>query len=288
MNYLNIVNKNQTKKFKMQNPIRLIKEYFRILKLKNTPISPFYIANCWLRLQITPGKKEQPFLSNIGNIKLFASTHYDFNELLDEIFLVNSYYVPSINEAQPIILDCGGNCGFATIYFKLMYPEAKITTFEPNPYVYEILKKNIKLNNFTDIIPVNAACGGKNEVVDFTIDEQYSLASSYLNQIHSKTIKVQKIALSDFINKEISLIKMDIEGAEFEVIQNLIETNKIKNVKRFAIEFHNRLFRNNSNLGEFLKLLEISGFDYNLFAYRKQQEFYSNKWQSIMIYAFKQ
>lgn len=271
----------------MSTPIRIIKEYLRILRLKYPPVSSFNLANCWLRLQFSARKKEKPFYEKIGNLKLFSPSYYDFCELFDEIFLVNTYYTPGIDEKSPIIFDCGGNCGFTTVYLKLMYPQARITAFEPNPEVFKLLKDNIEANKFSDITLINAACGGKNEEIDFSINEQYSLSSSSYDSNLSRTIRVKKIALSDYVNDEISLIKMDIEGAEFETLENLIKTGKIQKVKKLSIEYHHRLFTDKAQLGLFLKLLEDNGFNYNLFAYRKPNEFYASKWQSMMIYAFK-
>ncbi|MGC8885989.1 MAG: FkbM family methyltransferase [Verrucomicrobiia bacterium] len=271
----------------MPNLLRTTKEYLRILRLTHPPISSVMLANCWLRLQFTTRKKQKPFAERIGKLKLFTPSYYDFCELFDEIFLVNNYYTHGINEQSPVIFDCGGNCGFTTIYLKLMYPQARLTVFEPNPEVFNLLKINMEINEFSDITLINAACGAKNEEIDFAINEQYSLASSSYERNSFKIIKVKKVALADYINEEISLIKMDIEGDEFETLTNLIETGKIQKIKRFSIEYHHRLFNPEPILGKFLKMLEDSGFDYNLFAYRKPNEFYSSKWQSMMIYAFK-
>lgn len=280
------MNKESLKYYKRPGFLKIIKEFIRINRIKDTPLAPIHLATCWLRLQFSLKKNKSPFTERIDKIRLYTPSHYDFIELFDEIFLVNAYYI-DISEKIPVIIDCGGNCGFATIYFKLFSPEAKIITFEPNPEVFKLLRKNIETNNFKNVELVDAACGKENSEINFFINEGYSLASSTLLKNSTNTIKVKQICLSDYINSEISLLKLDVEGAEFDVIKNLITTNKLRLVKRLAIEYHHRLFSNEPLLGSFLKLLEENAFDYNLFAYRKNDQFFCRKWQSLMIYAYR-
>jgi hypothetical protein len=83
------VNKKSLKYHKIPGPIKIIKEFFRINRIKYTPIDPIKLATCWLRLQFSFKKDESPFAERIDKIKLYTPNHYDFMELFDEIFLVN-------------------------------------------------------------------------------------------------------------------------------------------------------------------------------------------------------
>lgn len=280
------MNKNPEKTQPSLSIYRLIKEFIRISRLSISPIPGKILARNWLALQMSGRKHEKPFVDKIGNSTLYAASHYDFLELFDEVFLVNAYHT-RLDEPQPVILDCGSNCGFVTAYFKMLHPESKIIAFEPNPNVFSLLKKNIETNNWANVTAINAACGTESREVEFSINESYSLAGSAVSNSGSGQIRVQQVALADFITERISLLKMDIEGAETAVLHHLSETGKIRMVKRFAIEYHHRLFDEKSKLADFLKVLEENDFDYNFFAYRTHPEFYSPRWQSMMIYAFK-
>jgi tRNA1(Val) A37 N6-methylase TrmN6 len=50
--------------------------------------------------------------------------------------------------AADAVFDCGANIGFATIFFKWLFPKARIYAFEPDPATYALLEKNVKTNKF--------------------------------------------------------------------------------------------------------------------------------------------
>ena len=51
----------------------------------------------------------------------------------------------------PRILDCGANIGLATLYFKLLYPGACITCFEPGAEAFRVLEANISANQLEEV-----------------------------------------------------------------------------------------------------------------------------------------
>src|SRR5579862_10008371 len=57
--------------------------------------------------------------------------------LYSEIFARQNYEFTSTRE-NPVILDCGANIGMATFYFKWRFPEAQITSFEPDPSTFQL------------------------------------------------------------------------------------------------------------------------------------------------------
>src|ERR1700739_2755043 len=74
-------------------------------------------------------------------LKASAYTYQTIDYLFEEIFIGNEYFFES-NRPDPVIIDCGANIGFATLYFKKSYPASKIICFEANPYAFEVLKEN--------------------------------------------------------------------------------------------------------------------------------------------------
>ena len=81
-------------------------------------------------------------------------------EMFKEIFIRNTYHF-STTEKAPRIIDCGGNIGMSVLYFKWLYPDAKITVFEPSPSTVKILRNNIERNALKDVEVVNEALGEK-------------------------------------------------------------------------------------------------------------------------------
>ncbi len=65
---------------------------------------------------------------------------------LNEIFVEEVYRFQS-DTNTPLIIDCGSNIGLSIIYFKRLFPEAKIIGFEPDNEIFKILENNINQFN---------------------------------------------------------------------------------------------------------------------------------------------
>lgn len=129
----------------------------------------------------------------------------------------------------------------ATIFFKWLYPKSTICSFEPDKETYLLLEKNIKVNNLKKVYTFNKALSNKNGKIDFYIDSKQkgSLVMSAIPQRNpSSKLSVESISLSKLIEKEklkyIDLIKMDIEGLESFVIEDLNKKEILKKVGSFC------------------------------------------------------
>lgn len=173
-----------------------------------------------------------------------------------EIFVEEYYRFDSVNKT-PVILDCGANIGTSVIYFKKLYPNARIIAFEANPDIAKILKENLDTNKITDVDVVEKAVWMNDEGIEFGLEA--SDASSIYKE-ENKT-KVPSIRLKDYLEKEnnIDMLKMDIEGAELEVLKDC--KDNLSYVANMFIEFHSYLMRE-QNLGELITILEENGFRY--------------------------
>jgi hypothetical protein len=58
---------------------------------------------------------------------------------------------------DPVILDCGANIGMASLYWKRDYPEARITAFEPDPAIADVLRWNLRSAAAEGVTVVGAA-----------------------------------------------------------------------------------------------------------------------------------
>lgn len=118
-----------------------------------------------------------------------------------------------------IIIDIGACTGDTSIYFALKGAK-KVIAVEPLPKNYEILKKNIEENNFSEsITPILAACGdSKKEIlIDPNLnDGMRSVLHEFPGGIKIPTITLQEI-IKDFDTSDI-ILKLDCEGCEYETI----------------------------------------------------------------------
>lgn len=161
------------------------------------------------------------------------------------------------------VVDIGANIG----YYALIEAKRaqKVYAIEPEPNNIEILRKNIALNNYENVVEVYqyAISDGRGTAsLDISnVPNKYRLQSP-LNLHQHKLIEVETITLDEFLgNMDVDVVRMDLEGAEWLVIngmKNLI--GKGKPLILF-IEIHRELITDYG--GDALKLLDFlfeSGF----------------------------
>jgi FkbM family methyltransferase len=204
-----------------------------------------------------------------GDTKMgFRVAHFDqgtLNYLYREIFARQNYYFRSVNDA-PVILDCGANIGMATLYFKWLYPNAVVKSFEPDPTTFQLLKQNISANKL-NVEAYNCALWDKDGDLEFFVDSSHPgalLMSTDASRLKSPPIKVAAHRLSDFIQDTVDFVKLDIEGAEHKVLCELLQSGKARAIRQMVIEYHHRIGQQKSRLGEFLAMLEHAGFEYQI------------------------
>ena len=141
--------------------------------------------------------------------------------------------------------------------FKKIFPLAKVFAFEPNPKITKTLRENLITNNFRDVEVIEKAVWINENGVEMGMED--ADASSIYRQ--SDSLKVASVRLKDFIKKTepVDMLKMDIEGAELEVLKDCGES--LRKVKNIFVEFHS-FVSDKQKLSEVLKLLEENGFRY--------------------------
>jgi len=192
--------------------------------------------------------------------------------LFRDVFLQGTYYFKTDNPT-PTILDCGANIGSSVLFFKWLYPNAIIHAFEPSPSIFAKLEKNVSNNHLSQVFCHNVALSDTKTTLSFFEPEgvQGSLTGSLTQARNAgKSVEVQAIKLSDFIGENsissIDYLKMDIEGAETAVIDEMAATHTLGIIKQAGIEYHHQIAGQDASLGHFLQTIEQEGFQYNVFA----------------------
>ena len=211
--------------------------------------------------------------------------------LLNEIFIDESYAFHTTKK-DPIIIDCGSNIGISVLYFKYLYPDAKIIGFEPEPTSFEILNQNIEANNLKDITVHPIALCNKEGSITFFRSE--NAPGSTVNGIKSNggfvrnapTIEVKASRLSNYINGPVDFLKMDVEGAEDDIFEDLVENNKLKFIKEMVFEFHHHMTKSDDRLSTILKILEDHNFSYQIQADGAFNLSDASKFTCMLIYAY--
>lgn len=199
----------------------------------------------------------------MGNVEVLGHTCY-FNtgnevlHALDEIFISEFYKIPFKSDT-PLVIDCGAHIGFSVIYTKLKFPGARVIAFEPDPKNFELLSRNIDSFNLKDVVLRNEAVWVEDTELSFAGTGTMS-SKIDINNV-TGTIKTKAIRLKNLLNQRIDFLKLDIEGAEFNVLIDIAE--ELSNVEYLFIEYHGSFSQNNELL-EILNLVTKKGFRFYL------------------------
>ena len=171
-----------------------------------------------------------------GNVTIHGGIN---NGDVRAIFVDNVYrYLPVKNKT---VIDIGANIGDSAIYFALC-GATKVICLEPFPKNYDLAKKNITVNNFSNNVTLLlAGCSGNRG--EITIDADYKSGNSSIVKDFKRGIKIPLLTWEDIINESnlISdssiILKMDCEGCEYEPILSTNERT-LRKFSHIMIEYH--------------------------------------------------
>ncbi len=179
--------------------------------------------------------------------------------MIEEIFVKKNYnFIAKRND--PIIIDCGSNIGLSIIFFKQIYPNAKIIGFEPDKKAFIALKKNIKNFNLTNIKLYEKAVWDKEETNNFLADGSWG---GRIIDIDDKqtTHPVESTRLKKYLNGKIDFLKIDIEGAEKKILPDI--KKNLNQVDNLFIECHSQIGQPQF-LHNILKIIAHAGLRYHV------------------------
>ena len=167
----------------------------------------------------------------INSTDFMAFTHvWLIQEYSSDKFKINN---------DDVVLDIGAHIGLFSLFASQFCKNGKIFCFEPIKENYEELLKNIEINNIQNIIPFNNAVSSKTEKTKIYLNDDESGHSMFLE--NSNYIEVDSISIDDiFKNNSIqtcNFLKLDCEGAEYEIIESLSK-NYLQKIEKSVIEYH--------------------------------------------------
>lgn len=175
--------------------------------------------------------------------------------------LLDKYHlpVPPINIPHDgLILDLGSNIGLTIAHYKTLYPNLRIIGCEMNIENFKIAQFNIK--KYKNVFLENAAVWINNHGVSYDGNANNdSFRIDKLRVPDSEKIRVSSITINKLISKynidKIDFLKMDIEGAEVDVLESC-DLSWLGLVQAFGMEFHS----DEANINKYKKKLENLGF----------------------------
>jgi len=211
--------------------------------------------------RFTPGSVDLPFgrVDYADAASLEAQYH--------SIFVLREYEFATASE-NPVILDCGGNIGLSAMWFKLRYPGARITVFEPAENLFAILSANLVRLGMHDVRRERAALWHENSVLrlhNARADGGFvgEAGQSCPESCPDSGSEVPAVRLADRIAGPVDLLKLDIEGAEYAVLRDLAASGKLSQVRAVAGELHAGSAQG-GEVAELMRLFAEAGFSFTL------------------------
>jgi FkbM family methyltransferase len=164
---------------------------------------------------------------------------------------------------SPVILDCGANIGYTSLHYRRLYPEARITAFEPDPQFVPLLRRNLDRNGAGDVAVVAAAAWTADGFAPWIMEGKDG--SRLATATTATTVQVPTVDLARYLSGEIDLLKLDVEGAEFAIVPHL--ARHLDRVKNILVECHLTGPASYEGLSRLLATLTGAGFTISLNSY---------------------
>lgn len=188
-------------------------------------------------------------LGSVDPSVLMQVTHY------------GEYDAPGVDwENVKTIVDAGANIGISSVLFSIRSPQAKVLAIEPDTSNLELLHLNVQDLNGPLAEILNAAVWIEPGEVHLGSSSS-SVAHRVLmdgNGTKTKAVTIRELAAK--LGGRIDLLKLDIEGAELDLIQPLYLNEWAPFVDRLLVECHSR-FGFGASAPEFCAALEPFGFE---------------------------
>ncbi|QDV67959.1 31-O-demethyl-FK506 methyltransferase FkbM [Rosistilla carotiformis] len=153
-----------------------------------------------------------------------------------------AFFTPPSDDA--LFIDCGANIGVMMLECKRRWPQAKIVCFEPDPFAFAALQRNVDVNDLPGVRCIEAAVSDREGQATFygalaaTADGRgNSLNAGWAQRPGSTTQTVACRQLSKVIgDRQVDFLKLDIEGSEEAVLGEI--TDQLPQIQAIYVEVH--------------------------------------------------
>jgi FkbM family methyltransferase len=149
-----------------------------------------------------------------------------------------------------LAVDCGANVGRVTAL--LAERGSEVYAFEPNPHAFEVLSGRFEANPRVHCLEQAVAATEGAARLHLHVDAgddplTWSTASSLLaakpNVDAATFVAVETVDLDAFLGgleRPVTVLKLDVEGAEFEILERMLATGRLAAIEHVLVEMHDR------------------------------------------------
>jgi FkbM family methyltransferase len=205
-------------------------------------------------------------------------------DIIHEILIEDQYHIKQLIKPGDTVVDIGAHIG---VFSLLASGSArKVYAFEPVPGNFQLFSQNVALNKIPNISLFNKAVLGENREVKVYLSDWNTGAHSIFGH-HCSYVEIQGITLKDIFENQdierINLLKLDCEGAEYDII---LKTPKeyMRKIDRIILEQHiTTETKKEFHEGILVDYLRKNGFCVHI----EKQIYYENEGHFLIIYAKK-
>ncbi|MEK6968714.1 MAG: FkbM family methyltransferase [Nanoarchaeota archaeon] len=180
-----------------------------------------------------------------------------------DVWKASTYFDKELDIGRhDIVIEIGGNIGAFAVRAASSANKGKVYTFEPDKNNFKMLVSNVALNYLNNVTAFNIAVSNKKGYADFHLSEKNSASHSLYGSNGHKKTKVKTTTLKEIVEKHniprIDYLKIDAEGAEYEIILNAPDSIW-KKIDKIALEYHDHLSHGHT-YKELVNFLTSKGF----------------------------
>ena len=201
-------------------------------------------------------------------------------ELFQEIW-IDRCYAPWPLRLGPddTVIDIGAHVGVFTVWAATQYPASRIVAVEPLPDSFAVLRKNCQDSRLTTVDLLQSACGSRTGTAQLYSRGPTSMNTLYtidaLGSSFRALSNVPVISLDDLLERfqieRPSLLKLDCEGAEYEILMNASDTT-LRRLRHIVMEYHIGL--NSQSPQALARFLNEKGFETVILPPRSEEDGY--------------
>lgn len=157
-----------------------------------------------------------------------------------------------INKSD-VVVDVGAHIGIFSIFAATKTKNGRVYSYEPLLENFKFLERNILINSLKNISIFNLGIAGRKMERKFFINPE---GGSLIENSNLSFRRIQCITLKDIFNdnklEKINFLKIDCEGAEYEILFNTSQ-NILKKIDKISLEYHSDSLELNEKLKKFLE-----------------------------------
>jgi len=173
-------------------------------------------------------------------------------------------------KSNGLVLDFGGYVGEFTSKLSRLNPEMSFLVFEPVPNFYDECLRRFSKNQKISVLPYGVTSNGRN--IDLAIDGPRTRNSQLgVNLIFPSKSITEILENLD----QVELLKMNIEGLEYECLFSILENGSIRKINYLLVQFHNFHIDDEKN---YVEIIELISEDFiKIFSYKWKWELWQKK-----------